>query len=221
MSEIFLILFLSFAARDAANEQVGERLLDTKVEEANPQETFERLIEMGLVSRSALPAYAMMLVDMLNESRNLDTLTVRGMIDEFERRRAAHDEETMRQHDFGPEPFYIRTPAGDRVCLGRGAMSFEALVMREAERKFPRRYGDAAYNKTIAEDVEFYANTLSAIAQADVMGMMLAGSALIVLGEAGVDTSAYRIGDVIEIGRRVKDSEEFAPFLKIISENFN
>lgn len=175
------------------------------------------LVKAGLLSESELPFFGTELLEMIRDGALTDTMTVGQAIDLYGLRKKQREEHVVQANNFGGDPVYIRTPGGDKFCMGMGEMSLEKLVSREARRPFPAKYGEPGYNVYMAtENMPLFSAAISALAQSDQVAGILAGNALLIMPELNLDLSGYRIGDLVEIGKRIKSSAEFEPFIPIL-----
>ena len=178
----------------------------------------ETLVEAGLLSESELPFFGRELLKMIQDGMLTDTMTVGQTVDLFRVRKKQREELVAQANDSGKDIVYIRMPAGDKICIGTGEMSLEKLVLREARGSFPVKYGEPGHDaRMTAENMRLFAAAVSDLVQSDEIAGMLVGNAMLIIPECGLDLSEYRIGDLVEIGKRIRNSREFAPFIRILN----
>ncbi len=188
---------------------------DTKIGELNT-ENLKRLFESGLLSESEAPLLGAELINMTTEGLISDTMTYGQLFDLYEGRKKQRNALIAQTNNFGRDTVYLRTPTGEKMVLGLGEMSLEKLILREAEKEFPKEYENHDYNSLISpENMELLASVFSSFGESEIIVAVLAGNVMQILTELGIDVSKYRIGDMIEIGKRVKDSKEFEPFVTV------
>ncbi len=103
----------------------------------------------------------------------------------------------------------MRTPSGEKYLLGMGKLSFEKLEIRASKDLPPNYKGD--YNLLL--NSEKAAGLLTEMLNRD--DAWIAGNVLLIEKQKGT-INKLRIGDVQEIARRIKEAEEFAPFIDAV-----
>jgi hypothetical protein len=113
-------------------------------------------------------------------------------------------------NNFGNDSVFIRTPYGDKYFIGMGKLSLEKLVMRESKNLL-KQYNSEILNKKISKPKE----TVKLLKELNLNeeDSVLFGNILIILQENGKDINRYKVGDFIEITKRIKNSDELKPIL--------
>ena len=170
------------------------------------------LKESGLVSDYRLSLLGMYLIELTKTGQDIDTsLTYKQLFDSLDVFIARINSKTYNENSFGKDSVFLRTPSGEKFFLGMGEMSFKELVLREAI-NFPETYQKESLNQVFDDPIliaELIKNENLSEFQSGILG-----NVLIVLSENDLNLEEYRLGDFLEISRRVISSKEFKPFLK-------
>lgn len=213
---IVFILILFFVNNVYAQDK--QILLNTKFGKLS-KEKIELAISHGIISKSESPFLAIRILELIEEGADVENMTFGELIASYYQNKKEHENYTAQMNNFGKDSVFFRTPDGDKMLIGMGKMSLEKLVLREANKKFPKNYKEENYNiLAFPDNISLYANILSTHAQNNITEGVLAGNAMWILNEAGNDMTLYRIGDFIVIGKRVKNAKEFKPFLSFFQE---
>jgi len=211
MKNLTLILLIAFttnlysqSSNDFLNEKIGEFNI----------ETFNRLRQSGLISEMDLKFLSVYTIGLIENDVLIDTLTYGQILDSYFAYKQQMNAEIAKSFNFGNDSIFIRTPSGDKFFAGMGELSLEKMVERELE-KLPKNYADKRLNRDF-RDVSQIAQTISDL-KLDEMTALLFGNTIFILAEKGKNLTDYKIGDFLEIANKIKNSQEFQPFIDILN----
>ena len=205
ISLTFLFLLISFGLF----AQTAEELLQTKVSENSP-DIIHKLLEKKLMSKFDTQIMGEYIVGKMEENVKIEDWTFAQLIDSLKVYKQYMNSEVVRYHNYGNDSVYMRSPDGEKHLIGLGEMSVEKLVARESK-NLPRDYSDPKLNVRFTSIEQISKIIVDLNLDEDLS--MLFGNVILIKLELKENLEMYRIGDFIEIARRVKESKEFRPFL--------
>jgi hypothetical protein len=194
--------------------QSNEELLNTKIGNFD-NEIIKKLINRGLISDLDSKMLGIYIVKLVQEEK-IDTLKYSQLLIKYQDFKQKMNNKLVREDSFGKDSIFIRTPFGDRIFLGMGELSLENLVKRESF-NLPREYESIKLNENI-ESPRQVANIFKELNLSPKLSMLF-GNVLLIIGESGKDIHSYKIGDFLEIAKRIKNSKEFKPLLNKFEDN--
>lgn len=150
---------------------------------------------------------------MRENNPRFDTLTYRNLFDTLAhiKRRMYHEiAETM---NFGKDSVFLRTPLGEKFFVGMGILSIDKFILRESL-SLPERYDEPKFNLSIVDVCWEEPDFIEFLMNLDDMTRMLFGNIVLSIAEWTEETRDYKIGDILEIAVRLKNSKEFKPIFE-------
>lgn len=201
----YIILFFSVIL----NSQTKEELLETKVGDIN-LEIIQQLRKEQVISEFDSKLLGVYIVQLAQEE-NIKQLTYSELLIKYKEFKNEQKKKVVEINNYGNDSIYIRNPFGEKMFLGMGELSLEKLVHRESM-SLPNEYKQEELNKFLTSPKEMV-NLMKTLELSPEIAMLF-GNVLYIIGEKGEDISTIKIGDYLEIARRINDSKQFKPILE-------
>jgi len=210
-----LLLFLLFLISTNLPAQTKSELLSTKIGNLDIK-SIQKLKNYNLLSALDMHTLSVFIVKLAQQETSIKNLTYAQLLEKFATYKKNQKRQVFKKNNFGNDSIFIRTPYGDKYFIGMGKLSLEKLVLR-ASKSLPKLYDKEVLNKKIGNTKE---------ATAIIKGLNLNeedhvffGNILIILSEHGKEIDRYKIGDFIEITKRIKNSDELKPILRNLKKS--
>jgi len=210
-----LLLFLLFLISTNLPAQTKSELLSTKIGNLDIK-SIQKLKNYNLLSALDMHTLSVFIVKLAQQETSIKNLTYAQLLEKFATYKKNQKRQVFKKNNFGNDSIFIRTPYGDKYFIGMGKLSLEELVLR-ASKSLPKLYDKEVLNKKIGNTKE---------ATAIIKGLNLNeedhvffGNILIILSEHGKEIDRYKIGDFIEITKRIKNSDELKPILRNLKKS--
>ena len=197
----YSIVLLAQSTDSILNSKVGKFEL----------ESLNKLKENGLLSDMDTKLLGVYMVKKIQDAVDLENLTYGQLIDSLNLFKQKMNDEIKQKNNFGADSIFVRNPFGEKIFIGMGEMSLEELVERESI-DLPKKYSSQKLNEKFRSPSQI-SEIISSLKLDRNLSMLLGNTMLIKL-EYGEDLSNYKIGDFVEVAKRIKNSKEFKPFLK-------
>jgi hypothetical protein len=208
MKKIALLLFF-WIAINGVFAQNKEEFLNTKLGE-NLTESLLKLQKEGIITKYDVTLLGNYLLSKAKDNINFADWTYTCLLDSLHAYKQRLNREIAKKNCYGKDSVFMRTPAGDKIFWGLGEMSMEGLVDRESK-NLPLSYQDELMNQKISS-LEQISKSISDLKLTNEMSMLF-GNVILILMDKKEILSDYRIGDLLEITKRIKASKELMPFL--------
>jgi len=208
---VFILLINSFASYSQKNE----KLLDRKFSSLSPQEIIN-LEKDGIVSEPDRTMMAMLMMKYLNEGKNIKEITLGQMLDSISQFKAEMNTKIAAENNFGKDSVFIRTPSNEKIFIATAPISLEELVERESY-DLPAMYNDPILDEKAVSYIQA-AKSMESLNLTKTEKIIYGNILLIMLEKEPDKFKYYKMGDFFEITKRVVNSEEFAPVIKILNE---
>lgn len=207
----FLLLVLPGPFLNCFAVQGADSLLDKRVSYPTLEKDIQALTDRGYVAEADKAFLSMIIVDLVQKSIEPDTLTYGQLLDSLSLIRRNMMAAIAKENHFGTDSVFIRNPDGVKVFLGLGKMSFEELVAREAQ-NLPEHYsGHPGYDILMSEGGKASEALCDIMNHSDISWII--GNVMLVEKDRQ-ELDRLRVGDLLEIAKRISASEAFLPFMK-------
>lgn len=206
--KIFLVLILFSMAFSCRSQSKIDSILSKPIDSLN--ETNINILIKGGYIRNVDPPIIGSYMMAIAQNNKTDKWTIGQLLDSVKTRMNQMDNATAIKHNYGKDSVFIREPNGNRMFLGMGQLSFDKLVARES----------LDLPETYAGDYNIKINSTEAVKKlsllvADSEHPWITGNVLLNKRDSG-ELKNMRIGDIIEISKRITLSKEFMPFINAI-----
>lgn len=188
------------------NAQSDKSFLNEKIGEYS-NDKIDKLVDKKIISdfdAVILKAYTVKL-------SNVEEYTYSRLLDSLSSLKKGMKNDIVKLNNHGKDSVFIRTPYNKKMFVGLGNMSLEKLVERESK-NLPNEY-ETTLNKFITPEIMVSAMIEMKL---DPLTSMLFGNVILIKTENGEDMSSLKIGAVLEIANRIKNTDEFIPIKQIL-----
>lgn len=204
--KILFVLILLVPSLACWSQSKVDSILSKNADNLNKTD-LDVLIKSGYISNTSAPVIGTFMVS-LTQNNKINNWTIRQLLDSVKAGMKKMDDATAIKYNYGKDSVFIREPNGNKMFMGMGELSFEKLVAK-ASLNLPSNYnGDYNLKINSAGSIE----KLSLLV-AESEYPWITGNVLLTKRDNG-ELKELRIGDILEIAKRIATAKEFAPFMK-------
>ncbi len=194
------LAFYSCNAQTAQNDILSQKVTGDAIP------AIKELMDKGYIHESD----KLLMANFLISHPQINNLSYAQLIDSINEIKHKMVAKMARENNFGKDSMFIRIPNGEKFFLGLGELSFDKLVEKYSD-QLPQKY-EGDYNLVL--DGSTKSSGIIAELCNDPGMAIIVGNILYVKKENG-QLNNLRVGDVAEMSKRIRESKEFAPFLKL------
>jgi len=206
---IFISLF--FVITCNSYSQTKDEMLRLKLKDCT-EDHINLLVDYNIIANSDINLMAICLDEMTKRNVDVENLTLGQFVDSLNLFKKEMYDIINSTMNFGNDSVCFRNADGEKVYLGKGELSMEKLVARESQ-NLPTYFQDEKLN-TLLGNSEAVTNIITEL-DPDKLTLSLISTVIFIFVENGKNLNDYKIGELLEIVNRLKNSKELQPFLEI------
>lgn len=192
--------------------QSKDELLKMKLKDCT-EDHVNKLIDYNLVTQSDIKLMSLCLDNMTKNNVDVENLTLSQFLDSLNQYKKEMNDLTNSTRIFGNDSVCFRGADGEKVYLGKGEMSVEKLVARESK-NLPTYFDNQKLNTYFGNNEEV--TNIIVELNPDEITLSLFATVIFILIEEGKDLNSYKVGQILEIANRLKNSKELKPFVDFL-----